>query len=154
VLRQGRQIYSRYQVPGLWADNLLESSNLELARGNYQEALTHLTVARSHYEEVGNQWMVAVTLSNQGHILAQQGRYQQALYYLEQAQEQLLVQDLWQRVAQVEWNLAHLWLHLGQPQRAHDYLRQAQRRYQAAKADGFHAHIFNLQAAAFLAENR
>ena len=154
ALQQAREIYTTYQIPGLWADNLLESGRWEIARGNYDTALQHLAGAQTQYERVGSPWMISVTLDNQGHAHAQLGRYQQALYYLEQALEKSLALGFWQRVAAVEWHLAHLWLHLGQPARTHAYLDQALSRYQAAQQEAFHFDALNLRATAYMAEGK
>lgn len=154
ALRRARQVYERYRVPGLWADNLLDSGQLALFKGQYKNSLSFLERAEVLYRETGNQWMPIVALMDQGETCLQQGRYHEALRRLEKAHDSLQQRDLPHRQAECEWRLAHAWLHLGHSERAHAFLDKATVHYEQAKHLGSLVDVYNRRAEIYLLEHQ
>lgn len=150
ALQQARQIYEQHDVPGLWADNLLDNGQLALFKGQYKDALSYLEKAEMLYRETGNQWMPAVALMDQGEVCLQQGRFHQALKRLEKAYLTFQELNLPHRQAECEWRLAHAWLHLEHTKQAHTFLDKAILHYEQAGHFGNLADALNRRAEIYL----
>lgn len=154
ALQRAREIYAHYQIPGLHADNLLDSGQHELFSGNYTASLNYFQHAQSLYEKVGNRWLPVVSLMNQGQVYFQQGRYHQALHYLEEAYAHFQKLKIAYRLAGCEWRLAHVWLQLGKLDQANAYLDLAVAHYQQAEQLDTLPRVYNLRAEILLNQHQ
>lgn len=154
LLQHARQIYEQHHVPGLWADNLLDSGRLAFFKGQYTTSLSFLEKAEVLFQEVGNQWMPVVALMDQGEVCLQQGRYHEALRRLEKAHVSLKQFEIPYRQAECEWRLAEAWLHLGHTQRAHEYLDQATDHYEQGGHFGYMVDAYNRRAEIYLLDQQ
>ncbi len=134
ALQFARQTYERYRIPGLWADNLLDSGRLASFKGEYPASLSFLEQAETLYRETGNWWMPLVALMDQGEVCLRQGRYHESLRRLEKAYASLQELNLPLRQAECEWRLAEAWLRLGDVAQARAFLDKAVERYKQSNA--------------------
>ncbi len=146
ALQKARVIYAQYSIPGLLADNLLDSGQHELYRGNFTTSLDYLRQAQVLFEMVGNRWMPIVSLMNQGLVTFQQGHYHQALHHFEKAYVRLQVLDIVYRLAGCEFRLANIWQQLGDLDKANNYLDRAIDHFHQVDQKGTPPRVYNLRA--------
>jgi tetratricopeptide (TPR) repeat protein len=128
-LQRARTEYARHGVLGSLADNLVDTAQLEMASGQYREAVEKNREAEALYKQVGSPGMAYVARMYRGEALAQTGRYQAALRHLEIAWNGLSEIDRPDRLAECGVLLAQVWLRLNRPEMAQPYLEKALDRY-------------------------
>ncbi|MCA9948976.1 MAG: CHAT domain-containing protein [Anaerolineales bacterium] len=154
ALQKARVIYEQYSIPGLLADNLLDSGQHEFYCGNFSSSLNYLQQAQSLYEDIGNQWLPVVALMDQGLVHFQQGQYHQALHHLEKACVRLQELDIIYRLAGSQWGLANVWLQLGDLDKASTYLEFAIVHFSQEEQKDIPPGVFNLRAEILLHQQR
>ncbi len=154
ALRKAGEVYGRFQIRGLQADNLLDSAEWELVRGNFTSSLSYLIQAKYLYEQIGNRWLPVVITKMQGELMFQLGRYFQALHHLEQALTHFQELEIPHREAECGTSLAHIWLYLGRFDLAHDYVDAVIDYYRRANQFLALPEIYNLRARIFFEAGR
>lgn len=148
ALKEARQIYVRFNVLGMRADNFLDSARLALQQGDYERALSYYENARPLYRQLQLPYMVAVTLMYQGETYGTLGRYQQALATLEEALGRFEEMGDDYRRTECSLYLAGIWLRLARPKEALAVLEPATASLLAAGRTFFLAELYSARAEA------
>lgn len=146
TLQQAGAIYRQYPLKGLVADVQLDMGQLEFLKGNLQRSITYYEQAAQLNKAIGNEWLQAVALMNQGECYLQLSRFQKGLGLLEQAYRLLQQSNFPQRLAACEQRLAAAWLRFNQPQLAEKMLQRAVIHYRESGRPHMLAEIHHMQA--------
>ncbi len=146
TLQQADTIYRHYPLKGLVADVQLDMGQLEFLKGNLQRSITYYEQAAQLNKAIGNEWLQAVALMDQGECYLQLSRFQKGLGLLEQAYQLLQQSNFPQRLAACEQRLAAAWMRFDQPQLAEKMLQRAVIHYQESGRPHMLAEIYQMQA--------
>ena len=153
LLTQIRQIYDRYSIEGLQADNAIENGTLALFRGDYSAAINFFRRAETKYEHLKLSYMVALSILYQGDAYSQAGDYHRALHCLEKAYRQFQTLKDNGRLADCQTRLTHAWLELGRLGQAALHLDQATTYYVSTRQPAELVAIYILRARLLLKQN-
>jgi tetratricopeptide (TPR) repeat protein len=152
--QNARKCFIRHDVPGLLADNLNDSGELNKRMGRTELSIEQFKQAEQLNQRLGAQLPGAIAITNLGEAYRQSGRYQDALYHLERAEAHLKSLKSYLRLGTCEQLTAQIWSQLGQPAVAHEHLDRASHYYEMANHKVVLSSVNNDRANIFLDQGK
>ncbi|MGD8455292.1 MAG: CHAT domain-containing protein [Anaerolineales bacterium] len=146
LLETVREIYKKYEIFSIRADNLHDYGRLERMRGRFSSSILCFKQSEELYTKAGLRLMSILSMKEIGGTYGDLGRFQDCLHYLERARNNFTEIKDESRIAECDLSIAQVWMKLGFPNFAEDHLGNAEAICQRLRRDEMLPEIYNSHA--------
>ncbi|MGD8456999.1 MAG: CHAT domain-containing tetratricopeptide repeat protein [Anaerolineales bacterium] len=154
LLHRTKDIFSKYNLVGLRAENLFDLGRFEQMRGRLETSILYFKQAEELIKKAGAESLTVFMKSEIGKVYGDMGRYQDSLYYLERARKLLILTDNEGRLAECDMRIAQIWLKLQNFDLAAKHLNNAEDLCRQNHRDALLAKIDNIRAELLISQNK
>lgn len=150
LLEMVRDIYRKYEIFSIQADNLHDYGRLERMRGRFSSSIRCFQQSEEMYTKAGLRLMSILSMKEIGGTYGDLGRFQDCLHYLERARNNFAEMKYESRIAECDLSIAQVWMKLGFPDFAEEHLSNAAAICQHLRRDEMLPEIYNSHALLFM----